>query len=175
MAPTQHYQLGGPNMFKRVMMSFTVSLFAASIAFAGFEPLTPNPDVTPGDVCTPKDHDFAGYRYKEKIAYCERDVSYEQKTAIYEEYNVPLSQRGRYTIDHFIPLAIGGSNSPENLWPEHKAIKRTRPLLEQQIYEAVAAGEMTQKEAIKIIIDAKMNPDVPKDWQARVLASVPAY
>ncbi len=158
-------------MFKRIILAVAFSFSAASFAFAGFEPLTPNPEYTPGHLCSRKDHDFAGYRYKEKIAYCQRDVSYEQKTAIYELYNVPLSQRDHYTIDHFIPLSIGGNNSPENLWPEHKGIKKTRPLLEQEVYEAVRAGEMKQKEAIHIIIDAKMHPDVPKAWRDRIMAA----
>src|SRR5690606_24877032 len=82
----------------------------------------------------------------------------ETKAQIYEMYGVPAKERRRYTIDHFIPLSIGGNNSMENLWPEHKRIKNTRPNLEMEIYELVSSGQITQREGIRRIVEAKMNP-----------------
>jgi hypothetical protein len=121
-------------------------------------PLHPVPDMTPGDVCDKKDPDFDGYRYSQKIPYCTRNVSNETKAQVYEAYNIPEAERREYTIDHFIPLSIGGSNQEDNLWPEHKRIKRQRLTLEQEIYEAVKNGEMSQENAIQTIVEAKMNP-----------------
>ncbi len=121
-------------------------------------PLTPNPDYTTGDYCTKQDPDFDGYRYEEKIPYCRRGVSQHRKRQVYEAYAIPDRCKRNYTVDHFIPLSMGGSNKFENLWPEHKAIKHTRETLEQEIYDQLRRGEISQKEAVEIIIDSKMNP-----------------
>jgi hypothetical protein len=133
-------------------------LLVVGSAWAEEIPLVPNPDVTTGDYCTTKDPDFYGYRYDEQIAYCKRSVSTQKKKVIYEEYAVPQKCKRNYTVDHFIPLAMGGSNAPENLWPEHKRVKATRMTLEQELYDQLRRGEITRKEAVEIITDAKMNP-----------------
>jgi hypothetical protein len=121
-------------------------------------PLVPDEGKTPGDVCDERDPDFTGYRYSQRVAYCVRNVDTVTKDAIYESYGIVESQRRNYTVDHFIPLSIGGSNQTVNLWPEHKKIKQTRLTLEQEVYEAVKDGRMSQNRAIEIIVEAKMNP-----------------
>jgi hypothetical protein len=126
----------------------------AALAF----PLAPNPNETTGDLCTRKNPDFKEYRYGEHIPYCNRNVSGGTKSAIYREYGIPAKCKSRYTIDHFIPLSLGGSNEPSNLWPEHKNVKATRPDLEMELYVALRNGEITQQEAIDQIIQQKMNP-----------------
>ena len=122
-------------------------------------PEKPNPEVTMGDLCNTTNPDFAGYRYAEKIAYCARNVTWERKKKIYDEYGVPENCRKQYTIDHFIPLALGGSNEEVNLWPEHKNVKATRQSLEQELFEKISRGEITQLAAIKVIKRAKKNPE----------------
>ena len=134
---------------------------SASVAWATGDdevPLKPNPELTSGDYCTPQDKDFIGYRYEEKIPFCQRNVSRELKAQIYEDYDVDPNCRFNYTVDHFIPLSMGGSNQPENLWPEHKEIKATRQNLEQDVYTRLARGEISQKQAVMAIVRAKMNP-----------------
>lgn len=124
----------------------------------GAAPRHPDIAATPGDFCTPKDPDFSGYRYRQRIAYCKRNVSSETKARVYEYYGIPVQERRFYTIDHMIPLSIGGSNYEENLWPEHKQIKASRINLENEIYSAVSKSELTQAEATARIIYEKMNP-----------------
>lgn len=135
-------------------------ILSTSITFAGtaLTPEHPDPEATPGDVCSRENRDFQEYRYQEKIAYCQRNVSNGTKSAIYEFYGIPTNKRRYYTIDHFIPLSIGGSNDPANLWPEHKKIKELRLHLEEEVYQAVRDGQMKQSDAIDKIIEAKMNP-----------------
>lgn len=123
-----------------------------------YYPRTPNPEMTPGHLCTRRDPDFTMVRYKEKIPYCQRNVSPNLKAQIYRQYKVPEAKWKNYTIDHFIPLAIGGSNHRSNLWPEHRKIKELRKDLEVIVYNQLRRGEITQKEAIEIITEAKMNP-----------------
>ena len=144
-------------LFIAVFLTFSFSLQSYG-SLEGISPLTPDEVQTPGDLCTVDDPDFAEYRYLEDIAYCERNVSYHQRAQIYDLYNVPEEIRDQYTIDHLIPLSLGGSNEFENLWPEHKEVKALRPNLENEVFYALNRGEITQKKAIQIILEAKLNP-----------------
>lgn len=138
--------------------------FLLNVNLAYAYPLVPDPRITQGEVCTKSDPDFSYYRYQEKIPYCERNVDWHQREKIYDKYKIPSKCRGRYTIDHLIPLSIGGNNSDANLWPEHKLVKATRPLLEQELFEAVKRGELTQKEAIDIIVSEKNSAKESLMW-----------
>ena len=147
-------------MIRRIAILLVLALFSVTSYSSNSQmlPLHPDPQSTPGELCDTKDEDFTGYRYKEKIPYCQRNVSSETKSDIYGHYEVQENVRRNYTIDHLIPLSIGGSNNISNLWPEHKKIKQLRINLETEVYEDVRAGRMSQSEAILKIIKAKMNP-----------------
>lgn len=138
------------------MRVFLYSLFVASIAF-GY-PLTPDQSETSGETCTTSDPDFAEYRYPEKIPYCERNVATPLKKKIYREYGISSAEQSQYTIDHLIPLSLGGSNHEINLWPEHKDVKALRPTLEYQLYLQIRDGKITQAKAIDTILYAKFHP-----------------
>lgn len=117
-------------------------------------------DVTPkntssGHICTPQDDDFETMRYGGRMAYCKRKVSESLKSKIYEAYKISVSERSNYTIDHIIPLSIGGSNHEKNLWPEHKSLKKCRQNLEMRLYQAVSAGTLTQAQAVHEIMRVK--------------------
>jgi hypothetical protein len=134
-----------------------------SVSWAGeivAVPLVPNKIETPGNLCDQENPDFDELRYSEKLPHCARRVSSEDRAKIYDKYKIPLKCRPNYTIDHFIPLSIGGSNSPKNLWPEHRLIKLTRFHFEEEIHEKVSTGQVTQKEAIEIVRQKKLNPDL---------------
>ena len=148
----------------RLVLSIT---FLSQTAFSrGFDdgvvnvPLKPNTVVTPGDLCSKSNHDFDEYRYSAHIAHCARNVSSEDRAKIYDQYKIPTKCRHLYTIDHFIPLSIGGSNSPKNLWPEHRAIKLTRFHFEEEIMHDVQSGRLSQAEAVAKVREEKHNPDL---------------
>ncbi len=144
----------GPLLFFACFCLFFMFSSAFSREAEAF-PLIPDPEMTYGDLCDTRDRDFQNYRYGQRIAYCKRNVSKRQKERIYDEYGIPQKCRRRYTIDHFIPLSIGGSNADENLWPEHVKVKSTRPDLEEDVFEALRDGEITQKDAVEIIVKEK--------------------
>lgn len=121
-------------------------------------PLTPNDKMTPGERCNDEDADFSEYRYAEEIPYCARNVSGGTKKTVYESYGVGESERKQYTIDHLIPLSLGGSNHRVNLWPEHKEVKALRPTLEMELYVSLKDGALNQEQAIEKILDAKFHP-----------------
>ena len=138
-------------------MKFLV-LFLLVPVLAFSYPLTPNKGQTPGSVCSEKHPDYDERRYPEQIPHCNRNVEFETKQAIYDWYKIPAPERKDYTIDHLIPLSIGGDNDAKNLWPEHRAVKQTRPHLEEQLHRLVSDGRITQKEAIARILKAKFSP-----------------
>jgi hypothetical protein len=140
-----------------------LSFFAADIAQAF--PLTPDPQETPGSLCTVHDPDYREDRYAEKIPYCARNVSSSTKKSIYRVYGIPSRCTKRYTIDHFVPLSLGGDNSVRNLWPEHANVKATRHNLEQKLYHAINRGDITQQAAVDRIYHEKLNPPPPASGQ----------
>lgn len=139
---------------------FLLGLFviSGSLQAAPQFPVKPNPEVTQGDFCTTKDKDFVEYRYSEKIPYCIRNVSRYTKEEIYDMYEVPEKCRDEYTVDHYIPLSMGGSNQIVNLWPEHKTVKATRQNLEMEVYTELKNGRISQAEAVEIVTQAKLHP-----------------
>lgn len=147
-------------MFQSLLV-FTFLAFTQTHAELATFPTKPNPEITFGSYCEVHDPDFSGYRYKDHMPYCERNVSAQLKRRIYEQYGIPEHCRSEYTVDHFIPLAMGGSNAAENLWPEHKNVKATRQNLEQDIYTELSHDRISQKDAVEVVTQAKMNP--PRD------------
>ena len=111
-----------------------------------------------GHLCTPEDKDFTEFRYNEQIAYCSRNVSSKYKDYICRRDGV--NDRTDFTVDHIIPLAIGGSNHPSNLWCQHKSIAVTK--LERKVYWQLRKGYIRQAEAIKKILDAKFHRQAKK-------------
>ena len=110
--------------------------------------------------CHEIDSDFKEYRYSEKVPYCQRNVPYRKRSEVYDIYNIPRNQRRHYTIDHIIPLAIGGDNSLENIWPENKKIKRMRYNLEIDTYLALKKGCLNRSQASSIILNNKFDKNL---------------
>ncbi len=121
--------------------------------------MTPDADETPGSICTTANDDFEEYRYPERIPYCGRNVASSLKKKIYEWYGISEKERKNYTIDHLIPLSIGGDNERANLWPEHKEVKALRPDLEIRLFNKLRDAEIKQSVAIGEVLEAKFNPE----------------
>lgn len=148
------------NLFK-LYVAIALSFFCVnSFAYSenGVYPKGPEEVLTPGELCNSPD----AYRYPEKVAYCNRDVSPELKKTIFVKYD-QMGYRTRelnrmdFKIDHYIPLCMGGSNSDKNLWPQHKKIYEVTDPLEPVLCDKMAAGRLLQKKAIEYIVRAKHN------------------
>lgn len=134
----------------------SILVLASLNAFAGRAyPRSPEPTLTPGALCTTPD----SYRYPEQIPYCDRALNSFDKEAIimtYRSFGYSISgERSQYKIDHFIPLCVGGSNDPANLWPQYFTISRITDPLEKMGCDVLAAGKMPQKEVVDVIVNAK--------------------
>lgn len=137
-------------------------LFVVSTSAFALDQFPKGPDatITPGVLCTHPD----SQRYPEQINYCERNVDSQTKRGRFEAYD-QLGYRTRsmdrqdFKIDHYIPLCMGGANDSKNLWPQHKSVYEITDGLEQLLCEKMAEGKLLQKEAIKMIMEAKNHLD----------------
>jgi hypothetical protein len=77
------------------------------------------------------------------------------KDFIESRYDLDYSERSRFTIDHIIPLSLGGSNSEDNLWPEPRYVKACRNNLEIDMYNDLKYGRKTRAEAVAFLVDIK--------------------
>ena len=84
-----------------------------------------------------------------------RNVSTSLKKQVYREYGVSYPQPfGSYEADHFIPLALGGTNDIANLFPEAAEPTpgfREKDLVENYLHDQVCAGEMSLSAAQRVI------------------------
>ncbi len=71
------------------------------------------------------------------------NVSKSTMAAGYRRYGIPIRQRGRlYLIDHIVPLELGGSNDPANLFPQSRSHGfRGKNALERRLHEFVCDGQ----------------------------------
>lgn len=153
---------------RRLFLAFAALLFVSGVAQALdlpqkqnlYFPFVPDSARTTGSLCNESDPDYRTNRYPERIAYCVRHVTNSRKSRIFEAYGVPAKCRKHYTIDHFIPLSLGGTNNEDNLWPEAKNIKALRYNLELELFEKLSDGKITQAHAVATIREAKLNPPV---------------
>lgn len=142
-------------------MSFILlAILSACVTFASPDfPQAPDQNLTPGSLCAHPN----SYRYKEKIPYCERNVTAETKEQVIRNYDAKLGfhiekmARGDFKIDHYIPLCMGGSNDPSNLWPQHKSIYQITDALEQISCEKMEQGALLQARAIAMMREGKNN------------------
>lgn len=124
----------------------------------------PHAEVTPGELCNNPD----SYRYPEKIPYCKRSVDTELKWAIIDNYDERFGydirpRRADFKIDHYIPLCMGGANSEENLWPQHKSVYEKTDQLEEKLCRLMSMGRMLQDEAVVKIKTVKNDLTMVKE------------
>ncbi|EGD57765.1 hypothetical protein Y88_3091 [Novosphingobium nitrogenifigens DSM 19370] len=83
-----------------------------------------DPAVTGADICA---HDWAPGdppTHGGDLTYSQaaRHTSTRLKNDVFEEYGIPRPHDGgrSYEVDHLVPLALGGRDVKENLWPESR-------------------------------------------------------
>jgi hypothetical protein len=111
----------------------------------------PDPSKTPGTLCKATDPNFAEFRYAERIPICNRNVPVTERDAIGMSYGIPQADFANYEFDHYIPLSIGGSDAPENLWPQPHGEALRKDTVEQQVFDGINNSTMTQAQAIALI------------------------
>lgn len=77
--------------------------------------IRPDPRLTPGAVATSDPAVFCHAGYSRSV----RHTSGRVKRDVYRAYGIDR-RSGHYEMDHLIPLALGGGDVSENLWPEDR-------------------------------------------------------
>lgn len=140
---------------------FVLVSIVGSLTWAqGNFPTGPDATLTPGALC----NSASQIRYPERIKYCKRDVSGGEKAQIFKAYDqigyrTRSMDRQQFKIDHYIPLCAGGSNSEDNLWPQHESVYVITDKLEELVCIKMSEGRLSQKRAIEYIKRAKNNLD----------------
>ena len=136
-------------------------LLAASAALAGD---LPDPKITPGlaDPALTKDVICASTFNTKAI----RNVPSARKKAIYKVYGMAFDEPPcPCEIDHLIPLALGGSNRPRNLWPQSDSTMPWNSIvkdrLERELHNEVCAGAIELEAA---------QHEIATDWIAAYVA-----
>lgn len=120
----------------------------------------PNPSLTPGDVTQRDTAEVCASGNASR----RRKVSYGTRDRVYLAYGIPRGQRkGLYEIDHLVPLELGGSNRPANLWPQPLADAKLKDRVEERLHDLVCDGEMS--------LDAAQRA-IERDWHTAVPASL---
>jgi len=105
----------------------------------------PNSYNTPGAVTKADAKQICAAGYEAGV----KPVAGWQKTTALEKYGIrPESYTGE--LDHLVPVLLGGSNDPENLWPMHSQGDMTpaaKARLAETLKTMVCSGKITLKEA----------------------------
>lgn len=140
--------------------SLLILLLVSTPAFSGNSfPVSPDLQLTPGSLCDRPD----SKRYPEGVPYCSRHVRSELKVKIIKTYDSKLGyyitsmNRDHFKIDHFIPLCMGGSNNPDNLWPQHYSVFTITDPMEPLLCNKMAEGKLRQADAVELIRRGKLN------------------
>jgi len=128
-----------------------MKLLLAKIITLAILAYIPKVPLTNGSLCTKLDTDFKEVKYSVPICY--RNVSYTTKYSLFDSYNIDKELRYQYTIDHIIPLFVGGSNHKDNLWPQHRSIYTGG--YENSLYHDLKSGRKSVSEVISLIKNRK--------------------
>ena len=89
-----------------------------------------------------------------------RQTSGRVKRDVYRAYDVDR-RSGRFEIDHMVPLGLGGSDTPENLWPQSLGTApwnaEVKDRLEWRLKRLVCGGATPARQA---------QQDIATDWIA---------
>jgi len=86
-------------------------------------------------------------------------VTEEMERQVFSRYHIPWRRRSEFKIDHLIPIALGGADNVENLWPQSLSVRPYSPLrkelLTQRLLAEIAEGKLTLAQAQK---------EIAEDW-----------
>jgi hypothetical protein len=112
----------------------------------------PDSKLTPGDIKTDTMEIVCPTNYGERAKTVNPSVQQE----VFNSYGQVYPNDG-YVIDHLIPVELGGSSDPKNLWPQKKEEARKKDIAETYLRRLVCDGGYSLPQA---------QYDIKKDWYA---------
>lgn len=87
----------------------------------------------------------------------DRVWSVRMKTEAMTAYGIPESQRPVVELDHLIPLELGGSSDPRNVWPEVSDMPgagwhNRKDVVENELNHAVCSGRISLVDAQRRLV-----------------------
>lgn len=142
-------------------MKYTALFLALGCAVA--HAAEPNHRVTPGAVLPVSTAHVCTARYATGV----RHVTAYQKNLVLKSYGFDphTVDRRKWTIDHLIPLEIGGANVTQNLWPEPVEDAKRKDRLENRLRRLVCTHKLDLKTA---------QQSIAADWEAAYGKYLPA-
>jgi hypothetical protein len=113
----------------------------------------PNSSMTPGAVGSVDVNTVCVRGYSRTVRPAYTPTWRRFRTSVFRAYGIPHDQWRRYTIDHLIPLALGGA--PEdlrNVWPEPNAEAKRKDNVEDALVAAVCYRHALTLEATQAAI-----------------------
>jgi hypothetical protein len=114
----------------------------------------PDPSLTPGAI-----------RSTDASAICATGTSQfrhwdrDRSDLIFERYHIARQDRMAYTLDHLVPLELGGADVAENIWPQPRRSlagewdDTRKDQLERRLSALVCSGELDVVEAQRAIAE----------------------
>ena len=107
----------------------------------------PDPNATPGAVFADvQAADICDLHYTQSV----RQPRFNVKVDAFVSYGVSIHERNEFQVDHLVPISLGGSNDPTNLWPQLYAPESgaaEKDLLERQLRGLVCSNVIPLPEA----------------------------
>ena len=116
----------------------------------------PDPVLTPGDILPASVEQICVSGYSKTV----RAVTAATRKQVFVSYGIEPTTFGDHELDHLIPLAIGGSNEPANLWPEPGRTSlgyKDKDRLENALHSLVCSGRLELAQA---------QLEIATDWYA---------
>jgi hypothetical protein len=136
----------------RSILSIHAPMAVATTVEDGVEP---NRKLTPGATRPVSMHDVCAVAHEEVVV----DVPSALREKILREYGIVEKRESDFEIDFLIAPRLGGTEDPQNLWPEPYASSiwnaRVKDDLEERLHKMVCSGEVSLKTA---------QNDISADW-----------
>lgn len=118
-----------------------------AVATTAEDRVEPNPELTPGATRPVSMQDVCAVPHEEVVV----DVPEALREKILREYGIAEKRTNDFEIDFLIAPRLGGTEDPQNLWPEPYASSiwnaRVKDDLEERLHEMVCSGEVSLKTA----------------------------
>jgi hypothetical protein len=119
------------------------------------DPDLPDSTLTPGATLEVTREDLCRSDYTSPAA----NIPIALKQQTFDRYGIRPDAIG-YNVDHLIPVSLGGSNSPKNLWPQLLSSEwnyHMKNRLELMLYKMVCKGSLALEKA---------QQEIAADWVA---------
>src|ERR1043165_6329979 len=145
----------------------------AVLSLRAADAIRPDPKLTPGAVFTNVTVEQITQKgYANVINGGVRNVPDSVRRHVYISYfgKVPEKAGGHYELDHLISLELGGSNDPQNLWPESYRTfpyeARTKDKLENRMAKLVREELKAHGHDAATSLLKKFQHEIATDWIA---------